>query len=114
MGSPLSVGAATVALAIGAAAPAAAGDWSQLVAAARLSPAEAEGMTLTELAARKFSRDGAGDDDVTVSPRCDPLCDAVSPRQRVVAAGPGPHQARGLTLTEISRRRVDLRRWGRH
>ena len=114
MSSPLSVGAATVALAIGAAAPAPAGDWSQLVAAAGLSPAEAEGMTLTELAAHKFNRDGTADGDVTVSTRCRPVCDIVSPRRRVVAAGPGPHQARGLTLTEITRRRIDLRKWGRH
>ena len=114
MNSPLSVGAATVVFAIGAAAPAAAGDWSQLVAAARLSPAEAEGMTLTELAAHKFNRDGADDDAVTLSTRCHPVCDIVSPSRRVVAAGPGPHQAHGVTLTEITRRRVDLRRWGRH
>ena len=114
MNSTLSVGAATVALAIGAAAPAAAGHWSQLVAAAGLSPAEAEGMSLSELAAHKFNRDGAADDDVTVSIPCHTVCDNVSPRRRVVAAGPGPHQAHGVTLTEITRRRVDLRRWGRH
>ena len=43
-----------------------AGDWSQLVAAAGLTPAEARGMSLTEIHAYKINRESAGDDHAGV------------------------------------------------
>jgi hypothetical protein len=88
MNSPLSVGAATVALALGAAAPAAASNWSQLVAAAGLSPGKAEGMTLSELAAHEVNRDGAADNDVTASIPCHAVCDKGEPEAARLRAGP--------------------------
>jgi hypothetical protein len=99
---------ALVALALAAASQAPAGDWSQLVASAGLSPAEAEGMTLTEIAAHKFNREARTDDTVTVSSRSYPVFDVAAHRQLVAVAGVRPSEARGMTLTEIAARKVNV------
>jgi hypothetical protein len=95
-------------VAAGLAAPVAAGDWTQLIASAGLSPSEAQGMTLTEIAAHKINRESPGDDRVTVSTRSYPVFDVAGHSQLVAVAGVSPSAARGMTLTEISARKVNL------
>jgi hypothetical protein len=99
---------AIVALALAAASQAPAGDWSQLVASAGLTPAEAAGMTLTELHAHKINRESAADDAVTVSSRSYPAFDVAAHRQLVAVAGLRPSEAYSKTLTEIAARKVNL------
>jgi hypothetical protein len=91
-----------------AAAPAAAGDWSRLARAAGLTPAEAEGMTLTEVAGALFAR---GSDEGAAGRQAlpYPVFGALPPRHLVAARGARPGEVRGLTLTRVSVRRVDLR-----
>ncbi len=74
---------------------------ARLVAAAGLTPAEAQGMTLTQLAAGVFNAGSDGDDAQTVV--------SVSSRgpvrigsQLVAAAGLDPVEAQGMSLTEIA------------
>lgn len=55
------VAGASAIFALLATGPATAGDYRQLAAAAGLSPAEAAGMSLDEIAARKFSGEGGGE-----------------------------------------------------
>lgn len=43
------------------------GTLAQLIASARLTPSEAVGMSLTEIARRKFDQDGSNDDEETAS-----------------------------------------------
>ena len=85
-----------------------AGDWSQLVAAAGLSPTEARGMSLTEIHAVKINRESAGDDEVTVSGRSYPAFEGAEHVQLVAVAGVSARDARSMTLTEISARKVNL------
>ena len=88
----------------GAAAPALA--QSQLIGNAGLTPAEAQGLSLTEIAAAKFNRGADGDDQqrvlrprgVTVMSRSG----GSDVAQLARAAGLTPDEARGLTLTEIA------------
>jgi hypothetical protein len=72
----------------------------QLIAAAELSPAEARGLTLTDLAVGKHNAEARYDDrqGVVVSSR------GASPDrgQFIAAAGLTPEEARGMTLNEIA------------
>ena len=99
----------TIALAaalLGAAAPAFA--QSQLAANAGLTPEQAQGLTLTEIAAAKFNRDADSDNqqrvlrgsDVTVISRSPSA--GVSSSQLAANAGLTPDEARGLSLTEVA------------
>jgi hypothetical protein len=78
------------------------------VASAGLTPAEAEGMTLTEIAAHKFNRETRTDDAITVSSRSFPVFDVAAHRQLVAVAGLGESEARSMTLTEIAARKVNV------
>jgi hypothetical protein len=91
--------AAAAAVALTAAAPSFA-DNAQLVAAAGLTPAEAAGLSLTEIAQAKFNRDlGAGDRVVIV----DAGVASAAGRTRLAAnAGVAPDAAQAQTLTEIA------------
>ncbi|HET9067457.1 MAG TPA: hypothetical protein VFN28_02345 [Amaricoccus sp.] len=94
------------AIAIGIAAPAFAD--SQLAASAGLSPEEAAGMSLTEIAAVKFNNDTRPDDrqsirhgsGATVSSRTF-VYPGRSSGKVAASAGLSPEQAKGMTLTEI-------------
>ena len=97
--------AAALAAELGAAAEA--GDLSQLVAAAGLTPSEARGMSLTEIYAHKINRDSAGDEQVTVATRSYPVFDAASSTQLVAVAGVSSRDARSMSLTEISARKFN-------
>ena len=82
---------------------------SQLIANAGLTPAEAQGLSLSEIAALKFNRDSASDYrqtvrqdvGVTVTSRSADGADRWS--QLVSNAGLSPDEARGLSLNEIAR-----------
>jgi hypothetical protein len=89
---------ATAALALATAAPAA--DRSQLAANAGLSPAEAQQLTLTEIAAQKFSRDSENAQRAAIEPGTA----ADAPRQLAATAGVAPDDARNLDLTQIAAR----------
>lgn len=79
-----------------------AGDTSRLAAAAGLSPSEAAGMTLTEIAAAKFNRDTRGDDRQTVSDATPVRVDPVRHAQLIAGAGLTSGEAAGLTLTQLA------------
>jgi hypothetical protein len=96
---------AVAAALLGAAAPAFA--QSQLIGNAGLTPAEASGLSLTEIAAAKFNR-GSDDDNqqrvlrdrgVTVISRS---ADGAARPRLIANAGLTPEQARGLSLTQIA------------
>jgi hypothetical protein len=89
---------ATAALALATAAPAA--DRSQLAANAGVSPAEAQQLTLTEIAAQKFSRDTENTQRVGIEPGTS----ANAPRQLAATAGVAPDEATNLDLTQIAAR----------
>ena len=97
---------AVAAALLGAAAPAFA--QSQLIANAGLTPAEAQGLSLTEIAAAKFNRGSDGDDqqrvlrgsNVTVISRS--ASGGVASPQLAANAGLTPSEAQGLTLSEIA------------
>src|SRR4029078_12132033 len=87
---------AVAAALVGAAAPAFA--QSQLVANAGLTPTEAAGLSLNDIAVAKFKR---GSDlrerEVTFPP-----ASGGDSAQLAASAGLAPHQAQSLTLTEIA------------
>jgi hypothetical protein len=90
---------------LGAAAPAFA--QSQLIASAGLTPEEARGLSLTEIAAAKFNRDSDDDNQQRVLRRGDVTAisrsTAGAARTQLAAnAGLTPEEARGLSLTEIA------------
>jgi hypothetical protein len=87
---------AVAAALLGAAAPAFA--QSQLIANAGLTPAEAAGLSLNEIAVHKFNREAAGDDrQVIVIPGS-----GGDVSQLAASAGLSPSEAQGLSLTEIA------------
>ena len=87
---------AVVAALVGAAAPAFA--QSQLIANAGLTPAEAAGLTLNEIAVAKFNRDAGSDDrQVIFTPGVGGEIGQVA-----ASAGLAPDEASGLSLTEIA------------
>ena len=85
---------------------------TQLAAGAGLTPEEARGLSLTEIAAAKFNRDSDGDDqqrvvrsgDVTVISRS---ADGTAWSQLAASAGLTPEEARGLSLGEIAAAKFD-------
>ena len=89
---------ATAALALATAAPAA--DRSQLAANAGLTSAEAEQLTLTEIAAQKFSRDSENRQRAAIEPGTS----GNAPRQLAATAGVASDEARNLDLTQIAAR----------
>ena len=95
-------GLAVLAVAVLAAAPATAQNRSQLAAAAGVSAAEADGMTLTELYARKINRESGRDGQVTVSGREYPVFDAGDHPGLVANAGLTASQAAGMDLSQIA------------
>ena len=83
------------------------GDASQLAASAGLSPAEARGMSLTEIAVAKFNRNA--DNDNRQYPVRGSGVTAISRStgnagyaQLVANAGLSADEARGMSLTEIA------------
>jgi hypothetical protein len=81
---------------LGAAAPAFA--QSQLIASAGLTPAEAEGLSLSEIAVAKFNREAdTGDRQASFTPGS-----GGDVSQLAASAGLTPDEARGLSLTEIA------------
>lgn len=96
------------ALSLTALSPALAGDErSQLIAAAGLNPAEAEGLSLQELAVLKYNRDNRRDDAVVLVRRSPRNADAARHASLVAAAGLSPAQAADLTLTELVAYKID-------
>ena len=87
---------AVAAALVGAAAPAFA--QSQLIANAGLTPAEAAGLSLNEIAVAKFNR---GSDSSERQVSFTPASGGAS-AQLAASAGLAPHQAQSLTLTEIA------------
>jgi hypothetical protein len=82
---------------------ASADDLAQLAASAGLSPAEAQAMSLTEIAAVKFNRDSDRDDRQTVFHDGRPIMvDPARHAQLIAGAGLSPDTARGLTLGALS------------
>jgi hypothetical protein len=87
---------AVAAALLGAAAPAFA--QSQLVANAGLTPAEAAGLSLNEIAVAKFNRGSdSSERQVTFTP-----ASGGNSAQLAASAGLAPDQAQSLTLTEIA------------
>lgn len=96
-------GATILGVMFGAAVIASAADVRQLAASAGLSAAEAEGMTLSEIAAMKFNKDTRGDDQQAVTHVTVPIrVDATRDAQIIRQAGLTPAEAEGLTLAEIA------------
>ena len=78
----------------------------QLAGNAGLTPAEAQGLTLTEVAAAKFNRGSSDDNQQTVVPRDEVTLISRSVgsdvSQLAANAGLTPEEARGLSLSEIA------------
>jgi hypothetical protein len=91
--------AATASLALTGAAFAEGGK-EQLAASAGIRPAEAQQLTLTEIAAHKFNRDVSGADEQKV--RIEPGRSIGTPEQLASAAGLGADDASTMSLTEIA------------
>ena len=89
---------------VGAAAPALA--QSQLISSAGLTPAEASGLSLTEIAAAKFNRSAGGDDQQTVlRPRAVTVASRSAGSdvsQLAASTGLSSAEAHGLSLSEIA------------
>lgn len=92
----------TAAVVIGLALPATAGDYSQLAASVGIDASTASTLSLTEIAAAKFSADGGQDADQIVSKPGVVMVDPVRHAQLIAAADLTPAEARGLTLTELA------------
>jgi hypothetical protein len=95
MKTQLSTLAAAAALALAAAAPGFA--QSQLVASAGLTPEEAAGLSLTEIAQAKFDRDTDGQVIVHHG-----VADSATKAALAADAGLSPAQAQNLTLNQIA------------
>ena len=94
---------------IGAATPLTAGDRSQLIAAAGLTSAEAEGMTLTELHAYKINRGAPrAAEKVTVHARAIPAFDARVHSQLVISSRENPEVAYGRSLSQVAALKMNL------
>ena len=89
---------AAAAVALTAAAPSYAD--SQLAASAGLNPAQAAGLTLTEIAQAKFNRDARGDDRHVIVVHG--VASAEARAQLAANAGVSPVDAQGLSLSEIA------------
>lgn len=84
-----------------------AADVGQLAAAAGVAPAEAAGLSLTELAAAKFNRDSDGDNQQAVSDARAITVDPVRHAQLIAGAGLTPAEAAGLTLSELAAGKIN-------
>ena len=90
----------------GAAAPAVA--QSQLIANAGLTPVEAQGLTLSEIAAAKFSRSAGHDERHAIVARGGGVtaisrsADDAAGSQLAANAGLTPEQAQGLSLSQVA------------
>ena len=93
---------------LGTSTPLFAGDWSQLIASAGLTPSEAAGMTLTEIYAYKINREVPDGDRVTVSSRSYPVFDTNQHRQLVMSARETEAEAAGKTLSEVAAVKLNL------
>jgi hypothetical protein len=93
---------AFLAVAVLTASPAAAQNRSQLAAAAGVSAQEAEGMTLSELFARKINRENGRDGQVTVSTHNYPVFEASDHAALVANAGLTRSQATDMDLSQIA------------
>ncbi len=94
-----------------AAAPVAAADLDQLAAGAGVSAQAAQGMTLNELAARKFNRDSDGQNQQAVNvDRTPVMIDATRHAQLIAAAGLTADEAEGLTLSELAAGKYNVNR----
>jgi hypothetical protein len=92
---------ASLALAAALAASAAEADTRQLVAHARLAPAEAEGLTLSEIAAHFFNKStSAGNRQTVVHVSSRGAQPSVG--QLAASAGLSPEEVSGLSLTQIA------------
>jgi hypothetical protein len=85
-----------------------AGDLSQLAAAAGVTEAEAAGMSLAEIHARKINRESRGNDKVTVSSREHQVFQADRNRQLVAVAGLTLGEARGMSLDDIAASKANV------
>jgi hypothetical protein len=96
-------GATILGVMFGAAVIASAADVRQLAASAGLSAAEAEGMSLSEIAAVKFNRETRGDYQQAVEHVTAPIyVDAARDAQLIRQAGLDPAEAEGLTLADVA------------
>lgn len=98
----LTVSAALVAGLVAAAPVTRADGMEQLIASAGLTPAQASGMSLTEIYARKINRESGRDDKITVSSRAVSGFQAGSHGQLVASAGLGMDEAQGMSLADIA------------
>jgi hypothetical protein len=76
-----------------------AGRHAQLIAAAGLTPAEAQGLTLSELAAGKSNASSDDDQQIVVMSSRGPVH---LPSQLIAAAGLSTAEAQGLSLGQIA------------
>ena len=75
---------------------------AQLIRSAGLTPGEAEGLSLSQIAALKASHNAGRDDRVVVMMgRSLPVTDTAAYGQLVAASGLTPVEANGLTLNEL-------------
>ena len=73
---------------------------AQMIAAADLTPAEASGLTLSELAAGKYNAEARHDDqEIVIQSTRGPV--TMIPAQFALAADLSPAEARGKSLTEV-------------
>jgi hypothetical protein len=94
---------AVVGLSLVAAFSVSAADVTQLAAGAGISAGEAQGLTLTELAALKFNRDSERDEQQSVAAAEGPvMVDPVRHAQLIAAAGLSADEADGLTLSQLA------------
>jgi hypothetical protein len=98
----LTKGAAVLAVLVATTAAASADGMTQLAAAAGLTPAQAEGMTLAEIHALKVNREARRDDMITVSSRQYPGLVTDENAGLVASAGLSADEARGMTLTTVA------------
>lgn len=90
-----------VALALALAATASSADTRQLAASAGVSPAEASGLTLDQIARAKFNADAGADGEIAVvAPRGSSGPSARS--QLIAGSGLTAEEAAGMTLTQIA------------
>lgn len=80
---------------------------TRLIANAGLSPAEARGMSLTEVAAVRNNRGAARDERIAMPPAHDGTFDADDHRQFVARAGLAPDAAADMSLAGIHRAKVN-------
>jgi hypothetical protein len=106
----LEVFTAVFALSLTALSPALAdGEWTQLIADAGLTPAEAQGMSLEQITVYKFNHDAKPHNAIGVVARSGPIqADPQAHGQLIHAAGLSSADIDGLTLGEVFAYKSDL------